>query len=126
MATRTQLLVDAMGRGEQIVEIRSNAPVKHLPRSEHDKHPWVVWEPGLRQEFRLTSNECMVSHRGSSAAEVRSGKLNALAEESRLRKLDALAREAEVLIGQAGTEGDGTWETRARSLLRKLTDLASD
>ncbi|MEU0108385.1 hypothetical protein ABZ313_23910 [Streptomyces sp. NPDC006251] len=126
MATRTQLLIDAMSRGERIVEIRSNAPVRHLPRSERDKHPWVVWDSGLHQEFRLTSNECMVSPFGGPPADDRTRKLDALAEESRLRRLDALAKEAATLLERASTADGSTWSDHARALLRDLVDLAND
>ncbi|MDH6522428.1 MULTISPECIES: hypothetical protein [Streptomyces] len=126
MATRTQMLVDAMNRGEQIVEIVSNQTVKHVPRSERDMRPWVVWEAGLQQEFRLTSKECMVRHGGGSAGDERSRKLNPLAEESRLRRLDTLAREASDLIERASDVDAGTWAVHARALLQKLVGLASD
>lgn len=126
MATRTQMLVDAMNRGEQIVEIVSNQTVKHVPRSERDTRPWMVWEAGLQQEFRLTSRECMVRHGGGSAGDERSRKLNPLAEESRLRRLDALAREASDLIERASDVDAGTWAVLARALLQKLVGLASD
>lgn len=126
MATRTQMLVDAMNRGEQIVEIVSNQTVKHVPRSERDTRPWVVWEAGLRQEFRLTSKECMVRHADGSAGDERSRKLNPLAEESRLRRLDTLAREASNLIERASDVDSGTWAVYARALLEELVGLASD
>lgn len=58
--TRKQELLAALERGERIREIRSNTPVTYRPRSERDTHPWVVYESGLRQEFRLTSKEVMI------------------------------------------------------------------
>ncbi|WP_086809697.1 hypothetical protein [Streptomyces reticuliscabiei] len=126
MATRTQMLIDAMNRGEQLVEIVSFQPVKHVPRSERDMRPWVVWEAGLQQEFRLTSRECMVRHGGGPASDERSRKLNPLAEESRLRRLDTLAREASGLIERASDVDAGTWAAYARALLQELVALASD
>lgn len=121
MTTRTQMLIDAMNRGEQIVEIISNQPVKHMPRSERDVRPWVVWEAGLQQEFRLTSKECTLRHGGGSAVDERSRKLNPLAEESRLRRLDVLARDASGLIERASDLDADTWALHARALLQKLT-----
>lgn len=54
----TALLREAQELGAMIRETVSNAPVRYAPRSAHDPRPWVVHEPNLDQDFRLTGREC--------------------------------------------------------------------
>ncbi|BCL28523.1 hypothetical protein GCM10017557_33820 [Streptomyces aurantiacus] len=54
----TALLREAQQLGATIRETVSNAPVRYEPRSAHDPRPWVVHEPSLDQDFRLTGCEC--------------------------------------------------------------------
>lgn len=54
----TALLREAQELGATIRETVSNAPVRYAPRSAHDPRPWVVHEPNLDQDFRLTGREC--------------------------------------------------------------------
>ena len=54
----TALLREAQELGAMIRESVSNTPVRDVPRSAHDPRPWVVHEPNLDQDFRLTGREC--------------------------------------------------------------------
>ncbi|MDQ0772917.1 hypothetical protein QF026_001383 [Streptomyces aurantiacus] len=54
----TALLREAQQLGATIRETVSNAPVRYAPRRAHDPRPWVVHEPSLDQDFRLTGCEC--------------------------------------------------------------------
>ncbi|UIX34320.1 hypothetical protein [Streptomyces sp. GQFP] len=54
----TALLREAQQLGAMIRETVSNTPVRHVPRSTHDPRPWVLHEPNLGQDFRLTGRAC--------------------------------------------------------------------
>jgi hypothetical protein len=58
-ATREDLL-KAIERGAEVIETRSNQPVKYQPRSDSDRKPWTVYEPVVRTTYRLADDEVSI------------------------------------------------------------------